>query len=52
MIKMIGVIIQSFAIMLFCLISGFTLAFGKADSNIKVYYAFTALCLVGVILLR
>jgi hypothetical protein len=36
---------------LFCLLSGFVAAFGKQESNIKKYYAFTALCIVGVILI-
>jgi formate hydrogenlyase subunit 3/multisubunit Na+/H+ antiporter MnhD subunit len=40
------------SLLLFCCISGFTLALGKHDSNMKIYYAFTALCLIGVVLLK
>ncbi len=34
---------------LFCLVSGFTLTLGTHDSNIKQYYLFFAICVVGVL---
>lgn len=45
------VVVKTVVLLLFCGISGFTLALGKHESNIKLYYAFTALCLMGVVIL-
>lgn len=44
-------VIKVICMLLFCLSSGFTVIVGRNDSNIKVYYAFTAICIAGVILL-
>lgn len=49
-----GILISIFkgiSFLLFSLLSGFVLVFGKHSSNIKLYYVFTAMCIVGVILL-
>lgn len=48
---MLSFIVKVLALMFFSLISGFTLALGTHESNIKKYYFFTALSLVGVMLL-
>lgn len=47
----ITVIFKFVSFILFCLLSGFTLTLGANDSNIKFYYVFTALCVMGVILI-
>ncbi len=45
------VAVKEICFILFCLLSGFTLTLGAKQSNVRIYYAFSAICIIGVILL-
>ena len=51
MVGILKLLVKVICFIIFCLCSGFTLMLGKTDSNIKIYYVFTAICLAGVVLL-
>lgn len=46
----IKIFIDLLCFILFCLVSAFVLLFGKANTGIKLYYAFASVLLWGVIL--
>lgn len=43
-------LVKFICFVLFCIFSGFTLTLGAKQSNIRIYYAFFAICIVGVML--
>ena len=47
---LLAIIIKVVAFVIFCLVSSFVILFGKNNTGIKSYYAFTAVFLWGVML--